>query len=82
VEGATLQEAADELGVRLLQIAMVPRSGRIGPISRRLPRSQRTEIVWQVGDYAAAGGDPRELLFGHRRRSDRASMDGRSRMRS
>lgn len=65
VEGATLQEAADALVARLLNIAMALRSDGIGPIyPAGCPDLAQLEFVWQLGDYAAAGGDPRDLLFG------------------
>jgi hypothetical protein len=65
VEGDTLQQAADELVTRLLSIAMVIRSGGIGPLcSECCPDLSVLDFVWQLGELAAAGRDPRELLFG------------------
>lgn len=65
VDGDTLQEAADELVTRLLSIAMVIRSGGVGPLcSECCPDLAVLDFVWQLGELAAAGGDPRELLFG------------------
>jgi hypothetical protein len=65
VEGDTLQEAADELVARLLSIAIVVRSGGVGPLcSECCPDLAVLDFVWQLGELAAAGGDPRELLFG------------------
>jgi hypothetical protein len=65
VEGETLQDAADELVARLLSIAMVIRSGGVGPLcSECCPDLTVLDFVWQLGELAAAGGDPRELLFG------------------
>jgi hypothetical protein len=68
VEGATLQEAGDALIARLLEIAMVLRSGGIGPVSSECGVDRRLlEFIWRIGDVAAAGGEPRELLFGSSR---------------
>jgi hypothetical protein len=65
VEGDTLQEAADELVTRLLSISMVIRSGGVGPLcSECCPDLALLDFVWRLGELAAAGGDPRELLFG------------------
>jgi hypothetical protein len=65
VEGGTLQAAADELVARLLSIAMVIRSGGVGPLcSECCPDLAVLDFVWQLGELAAAGSDPRELLFG------------------
>jgi len=65
VEGATLQEAGDALVSRLLTIAMALRSGGIGPVSSECDVDRGLmEFIWRIGDVAAAGGEPRELLFG------------------
>lgn len=65
VEGDTLQEAADELVARLLSIAMVIRSRGVGPLcSECCPDLAVLDFVWELGEIAVAGGDPRELLFG------------------
>ena len=64
-EGATLQEAADELVAHLLHVAMALRAGGIGPIcSECSPDIALLDFVWEFGELAAAGRDPRELLFG------------------
>lgn len=65
VEGETLQDAADALVARLLQIAIALRSGGWGYLSSECaPDPDLLGFVWRLGDLAAAGGDPRELLFG------------------
>jgi hypothetical protein len=65
VEGSTLQEAGDALVARLLNIAMALRSGGIGPVSSECGVDRRLlEFICRVGEVAAAGGEPRELLFG------------------
>jgi hypothetical protein len=68
VEGQSLQEAAGALVARLLQVAMAFRAGGVGPIcSECCVDAQLLEFVWRLGDHAAAGNDPRELLFGPNR---------------
>jgi hypothetical protein len=65
VEGETLQEAADTLVVYLLEITMTFRSGGVGPLgSECSPDPALLEFIWRIGAVAAAGGEPRELLFG------------------
>jgi hypothetical protein len=65
VEGASLQEAGDALIARLLNIAMALRSGATGHLSPECGVDRgHLEFIWRIGEVAAAGGDPRELLFG------------------
>jgi hypothetical protein len=65
VEGTTLQDAADQLVARLLQTALALRTGTVGPLcSECHPDLAVLDFLWQLGDLAAAGGDPRDLLFG------------------
>lgn len=65
VEGRTLQEAGEALVVRLLEVAMALRAGGLGPVrSECCHDPELLEFVWRLGDHAAAGGDPREFLFG------------------
>lgn len=65
VEGATLQDAADELVAYLLRVAMAFRAEGIGPLySECRPDPALLDFVWRLGDLAAGGGDPRDLLFG------------------
>lgn len=65
VEGASLQEAADELVARLLRVAMAVRADGVGPICSECPADVALlEFVWELGEVASTGGDPRELLFG------------------
>ena len=64
-DGATLQEAADGLVAHLLQIAMAVRSGEILPTRAvGYPDPDQLAFIRQLGDHTAAGGDPRDLLFG------------------
>jgi hypothetical protein len=64
-EGATLQEAADDLVARVLVLVMAFRSGGIGPLPREGPRPDPAtlEFLYELGEIAAAGGDIRERLF-------------------
>jgi hypothetical protein len=65
VEGATLQEAADELVAHMVRIAMAFRAGTIGPMSTECcPDPAHFDLIWRLGEHVAAGGDPRHLLFG------------------
>jgi hypothetical protein len=64
-EGATLQEAADELVRRLLLVAMAFRNGGFRPTcSDVVPDVALLDFIWQLGEMAAAGGDIRDLVFG------------------
>jgi hypothetical protein len=65
VEGATLQEAADELVAQLLRVAIALRAGGVGPVcSECSPDTAALDLIWTFGEMAATGHDPRELLFG------------------
>ena len=64
-EGATLQEAADELVAQLLRVAMTLRAEGIGPICSECSLDiAQLDLIWNLGEAAAAGRDPREVLFG------------------
>ena len=65
-EGATLQEAADDLVARVLALVMAFRSGGIGPLPSEGPRPEPAmlEFLYELGEIAAAGGDIRDRLFG------------------
>jgi hypothetical protein len=64
-EGATLQEAADDLIAFLLRIALAGRatSFRI-PAELGQPDLRWFEFVHELGEIAAAGGDIRDRVFG------------------
>ena len=65
VEGATLQDAADELVSYMLSVAQAFRTSGIGPFyTECAPDPRLMEFVWVFGELAASGADPRELLFG------------------
>jgi hypothetical protein len=65
-EGATLQEAADDLVARVLLLVMALRSGGIGPLPHEgpCPDLAMLEFLYHLGEIAGAGGDIRERLFG------------------
>jgi hypothetical protein len=47
------------------EIALAFRNGAIGPLSTECGIDHRLlEFIWRIGDVAASGGEPRELLFG------------------
>jgi hypothetical protein len=64
-EGSTLQEAADDLVARLLNLVVCVRTSglrfsiELGPLDRRL-----MEFIWELGECAASGADLRERVFG------------------
>ena len=65
-EGATLQEASDDLLNRLLVIAMALRSGgvRLGCSDVPAPDLATLDFLYRLGEIAALGGDVREYVFG------------------
>jgi hypothetical protein len=65
VEGATLQEAADELVAYLLRVAFAVRAEGVGSVCSECSLDvAQLEFLWKLGDVVAAGRDPREVLFG------------------
>ena len=64
VEGTTLQEAGDALVTRLLELALLLRTGELAPVyAAGCPDFAHLDFLCRLGEHAAAGGDPRELLF-------------------
>jgi hypothetical protein len=64
-DGATLQEAADELVRKMLVAVMALRAGGISGLSAvSRPDMTLAIFLWELGEIAAAGGDIRERLFG------------------
>jgi hypothetical protein len=63
--GATLQEAADDLVRRLLELATCVRAGDAGRTSTDLPRVdvRMLSFLHEVGVIAEAGGDVRRRVF-------------------
>jgi hypothetical protein len=64
-EGATLQEAADDLVRRLLALAMSLRSGAGFRVSPEVPGVDLRwfEFLYELGAIAARGEDIRERVF-------------------
>ena len=64
-EGATLQEAADELVRRLLTLALCLHSESGFRISRDVPAVDLRwfAFLYELSELAAAGGDIRERVF-------------------
>ena len=64
-DGATLQEAADELVRHVLAIALAVHSGDLCPRSSEcLVDPAQLAYTWELGLIAASGGDIRGLLLG------------------
>jgi hypothetical protein len=63
-DGPTLQEAADDLIARLLNVVLrvrangLPHAPDLGPIDTRM-----AEFLWELGQDAANGRDLRDRLF-------------------
>ena len=65
VEGATLQEAAAELVEQLLRIAETIRASGTGSLCAECCLDTAVVgFLWELGELAARGEDPRDLLFG------------------
>ena len=65
-DGPTLQDAADELVVKVLTVALAIRFDGLGYYGRGLgrPDIELVKFIWELADFAADGGDIRERLFG------------------
>ena len=64
-EGATLQEAADDLVHRVLLVAMAFRASGVGRVTSESRLDVALlEFVLELGEIAAHGGDIRSRLFG------------------
>ena len=64
-EGGTLQEAADDLVTRLLELVMRVRSSGLGFSTDIPPPDHRLlDFIWELGERAARGEDIRERVFG------------------
>jgi hypothetical protein len=64
-DGPTLQDAADDLVQRLLAYVMAFRaSGLRAPVELGPPDLAAMELLYQLGEITAAGGDIRSRLFG------------------
>jgi hypothetical protein len=63
-EGASLQEAADDLICSILRLVIAVRWGACAISSEVRPDLETISFLHELGDIAAAGGDIRELVFG------------------
>jgi len=64
-EGATLQEAGDELVRKMRAMALAFRTSGLGPVYPGCtPDLGAVDFIWRLGEVAAAGGDIRDLLLG------------------
>jgi hypothetical protein len=63
--GATLQEAGNDLLVRLHDLAVGMRRGAYRPIAEAGGADLRvTGFLWEIGEITARGGDLRTRVFG------------------
>ena len=62
-EGASLQEAADQLLARILDLALAFRSTGFRACAELQPDFEVMDLLYEVGEIAAAGGDVRARLF-------------------
>jgi hypothetical protein len=63
-EGATLQEAADDLVRRLLTLALAFRATGLTASRELAPDLEAVDFIAELAEFAAAGGDIRERVFG------------------
>jgi hypothetical protein len=64
-DGCTLQQAADDLIARLLDMVLLVRAGGLSFSTDLPPPDYRLlEFLWELGERAAGGGDIRERVFG------------------
>jgi citrate lyase beta subunit len=62
-EGLSLQEAADELVRRILELALAFRSNGCQASREVRPDLETMNFLHELGEIAAAGGDIRERVF-------------------
>jgi hypothetical protein len=62
-EGSSLQEAADELVRRILELALAFRSSGCSASRELRPDLETMNFLHELGEIAAAGGDIRERVF-------------------
>ena len=62
--GETLQDAADDLVHRLLNIAMCTRASGLTVSTEAAADHRWLEFLWELGEIAARGGDIRHRVFG------------------
>jgi hypothetical protein len=62
-EGSSLQEAADELIGRIVELALVFRSRGCAASRELRPDLETMNFLHELGEIAAAGGDVRARVF-------------------
>jgi hypothetical protein len=62
-EGLSLQEAADELVRRILELALAFRSNGCQASREVRPALETMDFLHELGEIAASGGDIRERIF-------------------
>ena len=62
-EGASLQEAADDLVCSILRLVMACRSSGFRACSEFRPDHETMSLLHELGEIAAAGGDIRARVF-------------------
>jgi hypothetical protein len=62
-EGASLEEAADDLIRRIVQMAFALRRGGCTPSREVHPDLEMLNFLHELGEIAAAGGDLRSRVF-------------------
>jgi hypothetical protein len=62
-EGASLQEAADDLLCSILRLVMAFRSSGFRAPSEFRPDFETMNLLYELGEIAAAGGDIRARVF-------------------
>ena len=63
-EGASLQDAADDLIRRLLGVVLAFRSSGFRASAEVWPDLEAIDFLYELGEIAAAGGDIRPRVFG------------------
>ncbi|HEU0241952.1 MAG TPA: hypothetical protein VKB59_08475 [Micromonosporaceae bacterium] len=62
--GATMQEASNDMLARLFDLAMTVRDGRYRPMSELgAPDPRVLSFLYEIGEIAANGGDIRQRVF-------------------
>lgn len=63
--GASLQDASNDLLTRLFDIATAFRGGRFRPVSELgWPPKAVMDFLWEIGEIVERGGDLRARVFG------------------
>jgi hypothetical protein len=62
--GATMQDASNDLLARLFDLATTVRSGQYRPTSEfGVPDLRAMDFLWEIGELAARGGDIRQRVL-------------------